>query len=300
MQIHNFIPVLIDCLKQWKNPPRENEFLIYYERILEPWLKPMLEDFKSYRDFSFFDCIRDVNWEQYRKKALTIDPQFEEARVKRCLSDVEGLLGQTLEGQVIVFGSFESIDGYARFHKGKHTVYFGVDENPGPSKYLDVLAVHELTHVAREGQASVWQGFGLSPTLTHDEFVEHLPLIEHLVNEGFSCLTSELLVPGLMPHEYTYQTTETYHYIMNHKDILNTTIHACLKDPAKRYVELYQPATYQAYNREYTGEFPLFAQYVWGWLFTKHLLHTFAGGDIKRLLKTSSKELVDAALQFKI
>src|SRR6201999_3644761 len=115
------------------------------------------------------------------------------------------LMGFKLEGEAILMGAFTAMDGYARFDRGTHRVFLGVDESHGRGRYLDVLIAHELTHVGRESRPEVGAGFGLNPRRTQAEVTESQPVVEHLMGEGFSCAVSELVVPGEPAWVYAYQ-----------------------------------------------------------------------------------------------
>src|SRR5262249_47291116 len=133
--------------------------------------------------------LSELDWSVYRKSALKLDPEREEARGKKHLRDVEKTFGFDLRGAIVLFGAFTAMEGYARFDQGEHRVFLGIDDfseagpRHGSGTYLDILEVHELTHVARESRPSVWEGWGLSPKMTHDEFSENQPVIEHVFGE---------------------------------------------------------------------------------------------------------------------
>lgn len=224
---------------------------------------------------------------------MDLDPGLEESRLRRSIESVEKLLGTTLTGEAVLFGSFTSMDGYARFEKGEHRVFLGVDENHGPGSYLDILITHELTHVARESVPEVWEGFGLNPKMTHDEFVENMPVIEHLMSEGFSCVVSELLNPKEDPWNYAYQTEHSLPQILLHGPAVDHAVHAQLAKGKGEYHELYDV-------ENYTPVLPRYAHYVWAWQWVKHLLKEIGKGDPKKLLGICSKELQNDALEFKL
>ncbi|MCW8140050.1 MAG: hypothetical protein KIT58_14220 [Planctomycetota bacterium] len=288
MQIHNHLPLLLDCLRRWEARPSLAAFEAEYVAPLSRWLSSTFIDSRR-----LYLALADLNWPAYRAEALALDPAREEARLRRRLADVEALFGAPLGGQALLFGAFTCMDGYARFDRGDHTVFLGVDESHGRGAYLDVLIAHELTHVVRESRPEVWAGWGLSLDMTNHEFTERLPVVEHLVNEGFSCVVSELLVPGEDRWHYAYQSEDDLARIVNHGPAVDAVVHAELRHPDGDYGRLYSPS-------RYGRSMPMFTHYVWAWQWVKRLLRTHAGGDPRRLVARCSKDLVDDALSFRL
>jgi len=295
MQIHNKLKLLLECLERWETLPSREEFEKSYLNPLLPLLRPMLEDFTGRFRYSLYDALESLNWEQYRKEALLLSADTEEKRIKQHLAAVEKLFQFELQGEIVLFGAFTFMDGYARFDRGTHRVYLGVDESHNRGAYLDVLHTHELTHVAREAMACVWSGWGLDPKMDHDAFVENQPVAEHLFNEGFSCVVSEILTPGEPPWAYAYQTEDSLAQIIEHAPAIDKVVHAELKKTQEKanYGRLYNVSAY-------IPEMPRYAHYVWAWQWVKQLLKEVAGGDPKKLVGACSKDFVDHALRFKL
>lgn len=289
LTIHNHLPLLLECLGRWKTRPGQLAFVSEYYEPLAALVGVVFDD----RGVSFHSALRAVDWEPYRRDALLLDPAAEEARLRRAIAGVEALLGVPLAGDAVLFGAFCLMDGYARFEKGEHTVYLGVDESHLQGRYLDVLEAHELTHVVRETRPSTWAGWGLDPKMTHDEFTEHLPVVEHLMNEGFACVASELVVPGESPWRYCYQTEESLQAVLAAAPKVDEVVRAELRHPDGDYGRLYAPW-------RYGPNMPSFTHYVWAWQWVKHLLHDVYAGDARRLVDTCSKELVEDALTFRM
>jgi hypothetical protein len=288
VEIRNHLPLLVDCVRRWETRPGLVAFETEYYAPLAPWLDTVFGDARS-----LYAQLLELTWAQYRTETLALDPAREEARLRRRLAQVEALFGLELGGEALLFGAFTCMDGYARFDRGAHCVYLGVDESHGRGAYLDVLIAHELTHVVRETRPSVWSGWGLSLDMTHDDFAEHLPVVEHLLNEGFSCAVSELLVPGEDPWHYAYQSEDSLARVVEHGPAVDAVVHAELRDPDGDYGRLYSP-------RRYGRLMPPFTHYVWAWQWAKHLLRTEAGGDPRRLVGRCSRELVESALAFQL
>lgn len=287
MKIHNQLPVLLDCLSRWEKRPSAKRFKAEYADVLRPVAGDFFDRFQS--------LIDSLNWEMYRNEALSIDPAREEKRLIDHIASVEELFGFELEGEILLLGAFTFMDGYARFDRGGHRVFLAVDESHGRGRYIDVLTTHELTHVARESRPEVWTGFGLDPKMSQAEFRENQPVIEHLMNEGFSCVVSEILVPGEPEHAYCYQTDESLRFIYKHGPALDRTIHQEIAKPAHKadYSSLYA-------TDSYTPEMPRYAHYAWAWQWSKHVLYSHCGGDPKELVSRCSKEFIPDALAFSI
>jgi hypothetical protein len=278
MKIHNHLPLLISCLEQWKTPPTRRQFEQDYALPLSQSLGDFFDD--------YHDVLEHLPWQQYRAHALQIDSQDIEERFRSHQAAVESLFGIPLAGEAHLLGTFHGMDGYARFERGTHEVFLGVDENFHRG-YLDILMVHELTHVARESRPEVWQGFGLDPRMTNEEFREHQPVIEHLFGEGFSCAVSELLVPGEPAWDYVYQTPDSIEEIHRHRRQIERLIHAELLREDGDYGNLYSIQ-------------PTYAHYCWAMQWVKTLLREEGHGNPRELLSRCSKEFIEHALAFRI
>jgi hypothetical protein len=295
VKIINLLPVYLDCLKRWETPPTRKQFDDEYMTPVQDWLAPMLEDFSDYRDGALlFEAIGDLNWSQYRTEAITLNSDGEMKRVETQLLNVESMFGLKLQGEIVLFGAFTMMDGYARFNQGTHRVYLGVDESHGRGRYLDILESHELTHVARESRASVWEGMGLKLSMTHDDFVAGQTVLEHLFSEGFSCAVSQKINPSHEDWNYVYQSRESLDEIYEKSAILDQVIHQELKKGATgNYRQLYRVA-------EYPEVLPRYAHYVWAWAWVSQLIKDYGDGDPKPLLGRCSLDFFDHALGFRL
>lgn len=293
LTIHNELPLLLDCLRRWTRPPTARELGEQYMAPLERLLRPMLEDFGMPWSGGLHPVLEGLDWEVYRRETLAIDPKHEEKRLRGHIRSVENLLGTELRGEVVLFGAFTAMDGYARFHQGSHRVYLGVDESHGRGAYLDILITHELAHVARESVPAAWLGFGLPPDMTHDAFVQSLPVIEHLFSEGFSCAVSELLNPEEDAWHYAYQSEDDYRKILEHGPAVDKTVHAELRSRHGNYGMLYDPS-------RYVPRLPRYAHYVWAWRWVKHLIESQGGGQPRAVLEHCAKDFEEDALAFKM
>lgn len=233
----------------------------------------------------FYDVLPALDWDAYRANAMLLDPAAEEARVRGHLRRVEELFGFELPGEICLMGSFHTYDGFARFERGRHRVYLGVDESHRNGKYVDILTVHELTHVARETRPEVWHAMGLDPLMERETYLESQTTMEHLFGEGFSCLVSELLVPGEPAWAYAYQTAASWRAVQAQAPLIDRIIKREIRDPNGDYGGFY-------------GMSPRYSHYVWAWLWARDVLRTVGGGDPRRLVGLGSPSLFEHALAF--
>lgn len=290
MQVLNLLPTLRSCLERWVVTPTEAQFQDEYLGPHQDVLAPLLYDFEGYRGFTLYSQLADLKWEEYRSKTLKdVHSEAEESGVRHQIKRVEAATGISLGGEVVLFGAFEMMDGYARFHNGQHRVFLGLDE-PFISQYAkDILVTHELTHVARESRPEVWGAHGLSHVLDHDHMVEVLPVVEHLFNEGYSCLVSEVLNPDQPAAKYTYQTAASFAIAMQNADSIDAAVRRALT--GGHYRELYD-------TEQYAVGTPRFAHYIWAWQWVKSLHEK--GLSVQALAREGSQAWVTDALQFSL
>lgn len=293
LKIYNQLEFFLNCLNKWKNPPSEDQFVQEYLSPQEGLMAPLLDDFKHIRGKPFYEFVQGIDWKKYRNHALKLDPQKEEKRVRSHAQAVEKSLGVNLKGEVVLFGAFTLMDGYARFDKGSHRVFLGVDESFDDDVYLNILMTHELTHVARESQPSVWEGFGLNIQMSHDEFQSRQPVVEHLFSEGFSCVLSQILNRTQSIWRYTFQTQKHLKHVFQHGDYVDKIVHEELQKTEGDYGLLYDESRYTPANVH-------LVHYIWAWEWVKELLRTVGKNDPKNLLKVSSAAWKKHALSFKL
>ena len=247
------------------------------------------EDFYS----ALTSIEREYGWARYREHALGLDAKREWQRLEDQFQGVERLLETSLTGEAILLGTFATMDGYARFDRGTHRVFLGVDESYANGRYVDILMAHELTHAARESQPTVWEGFGLSVNMTQDEFTDSQPVIEHLAGEGFSCFVSETLNPGEPAHFYAYQDEKSLEIIRQNAAAVDRVVHATIQSSTLPYYALYDTS-------RYGRQMPSYAHYVWAWQWIKSLCAKSYRGSPKDMLRVSSNEWIDSALSFRL
>jgi hypothetical protein len=292
MKIYDYLPLLSECIRRWEKMPTFEEFFEQYYSELIP------EVAVTFSAQGLYIALTELNWPEYRKLVLRLDPEKELKRLETQLHAVQNYFpGIPMEGEIILFGSFETMDGYARFEKGKHRVFLGVDESFEKDSYLDVLMAHELTHVVRESRPEVWEGFGLKIGMNHDQFTENLPVIEHLFSEGFSCAVSEILVPTKDTWHYSYQEEKDVAFLLKHAKGLNTRIHQEIKkDQVNKggdYSSLY-------WTSRYVPQMPDFSHYYWAWKWVNQVIQDFGGGDPRKVVSRTSKDFIEHALNFNL
>ena len=291
MKIHNLLPTFVQAMAKWERPPSANA-------LLEDYLFPhrdqldLILGVHEAKEIAH-DLARMSDWNEYRASILKMDPVAEESRLLRHKSDVERLFGFTLGGEVTLFGAFRYMDGYARFDRGSHRVFLGIDESFSDGSYIDILTTHELTHVARESRPQVWEGFGLNPLMSQAEFTQFQPVIEHLMGEGLSCLVSEILVPDQNPWLYAYQDQHSLQKIFKNSKKVDEAVRRELSSPDGDYGNLYS-------SRQYGVGMPGFTHYVWAWKWVTAVAQDFANGNFKSLVERCSKDFIEHALKFEL
>lgn len=286
MKVLNSLSILKSCLERWETLPDESDFIRHYAQPMAHYAGDMFMTWGVPFD-------SEAEWTRYRDEALYLDPAFEEKRVRHWISEMQKLLGFELQGEVLLCGAFEAMDGFARFERGNHKVFLGVDESHRLGPYLDILESHELTHVTREQRPEVWTGWGLDPKMERHVYLQSMPDIEHLFSEGIACAISEVLVPGQDPWKYCYQTEETFRYIISNAKAVDREIRKELSSPHGDWSRWYN-------GSRYNPEMPDYAHYVWAWIWIRTLLRERAGCSPKKLIGICSKDLIENALSFEL
>ncbi len=289
MILRNALPLFLECMRRWEKRPKPAQFEAEYAIPMREVVGDFFDDFYS----ALTDVDREFGWARYREHALGLDAEREQRRLELQLQGVEGLLETKLSGELFLLGTFATMDGYARFDRGTHRVFVGVDESYANGRYVDILMAHELTHAARESQPTVWEGFGLSVNMTQDEFTDSQPVIEHLAGEGFSCFVSETLNPGQPAHFYAYQDEKSFELIRQNAAAIDEVVHKTIRNPDLPYYSLYD-------LRRYRGPLPSYSHYVWAWQWIKSLCAKQYAGSPRAMLSVSSQEWVDSALEFRL
>jgi hypothetical protein len=161
MKIYDYLPLLSECIHRWEKMPTFEEF---YEQYYSELIPDVAVTFSAQ---GLYIALTELNWPEYRKLVLRLDPEKELQRLENQLHAVQNYFpGIPMEGEIILFGSFETMDGYARFEKGKHRVFLGVDESFEKDSYLDVLMAHELTIVPSIGRVAMSLRCPIFPTTT--------------------------------------------------------------------------------------------------------------------------------------
>ena len=289
MEIHNHLPHFLESMQRWEKLPKLTEFKDSYFRFIARDCEPIFDQAED-----LYGVLSDLNWAEYRADSLKLDSAREEKRLRKHLRAVEDFFNLDLKGEIVLFSAFTCMDGYARFDQGSHRVFLGVDESHGRGRYLDVLQVHELTHVVRESRPEVWEGFGLNLRMSHSEFTENQPVIEHLMGEGFSCAVSEILVPSHEIWHYAYQEKDSLEKIFKHSPSVDQVVHRELKlGKHGDYGNLYDTS-------QYRPRLPQLTHYVWAWQWVKQVIQDFGGGDPLKVVSRCSKDFVDHALEFEL
>lgn len=206
-------------------------------------------------------------------------------RAARTLEKVEAFFGHPLEGDLTLIAGFGRLDGYARFERGKHVVYIGVDYPEEADHYLDLIIAHELGHVVREGDPRTWEALGLSVDMSHDEFQERCPFEEHMIGEGLSTALSEAIFPGHAPHEYLFFNEDQAAWCAAHDAEIRSAL-AAFRKTAEAHYNLYARDAVAPGSPERT-------QYYWGFRAVRRAVA--AGRALRDLFRTPALEILKLA-----
>lgn len=284
MRVLNLLGLFKECMQAWDTPPPSAEIHRRYTRTLrghtgEDW------DWLAGEAHGL-----EIPWTTYRARILAMDPEGQERRVRQLAAQLQERLGVPITADVVLFSSFCSLDGFARYEKGAHRVYLGMDENLEDPEYLDILTVHELTHAARETQPKVWEGWGLPPKMEREHYLNSMPTLEHLFGEGYSCALSELLIPGLPAHRYVYLEEAEETLVRANRGAVNLAVNRELRlGDQGDFGKLYNPRTY-------SPPLPTMTHYWWAHHWVREVAKHFAAGDVTKLVGQCSKDFEEHAL----
>lgn len=103
-----------------------------------------------------------------------------------------------LPGEIHLIPSLGHTDGFARYDRGMHTVYLGIDHPDADLEYLKALTAHELSHVIRDHRPTTWAHLGKPLShITRREYLDATTAEEHLVSEGLATLFSQHVFPEI-------------------------------------------------------------------------------------------------------
>jgi hypothetical protein len=146
------------------------------------------------------------------------------------IEKVEKVFGHKLVGEVRLSPSLMRFDGFARYDSGSHVVWFGLDHPDADDDYLKVLMTHELSHVYRDHQPSVW-GFLKKPLveISRQEYLDNASALEHLASEGLATLFSQLVYPKVPLHVHHYYLPHEMQWCLENESKIEAAILGCLK-----------------------------------------------------------------------
>ncbi len=247
-------------------------------------LGPVLSDMEGWTA-PIADTLAGFDPARARRAIETAARRGYPGRAARTVEKVESFFGRPLDADLVLMAGFGRIDGYARFERGRHVVYIGIDYPEPADHYLDLIIAHEVGHVVREGDPATWKALGLDIDMTHDEFTERCPFEEHMLGEGLSTALSEAIYPGHAPHEYLYFTPEQWDWCRAYaKDIA----------AALRRFRGTREEHYALYARDaITPGSPERCQYFHGWMAVRSLLER--GHDLRDVFRRGANEILEMA-----
>lgn len=151
-------------------------------------------------------------------------------KAPQIIKKVEKAFGKALSGELRLSPSLMRFDGYARYDRGHHTVWFGVDHPDADEDYLHVLLAHELSHVYRDHCPGVW-GFLKKPLkqISRQEYLDHMSPQEHLASEGLATLFSQSVYPSVPLHVHHYYFPEEMRWCLENFEKIDKALVNCLK-----------------------------------------------------------------------
>jgi hypothetical protein len=255
-----------------------------YVRPNEAVLRPLLADWEAWSR-PFAQTLESFDVAKARRAIAAAARRGYPARAGRTAAAVERFFGRGLDADLALIAGFGRLDGYARFERGRHTVYIGADYPAEEDHYLDLIIAHEVGHVVREGDPRTWAALGLGIDMTHEEFQERCPFEEHMLGEGLSTALSEAIFPGHGPEEYLYFTPEQYAWCAAHDAEIRAGL-AAFRGTAEAHYGLYARDAIAPGSPERT-------QYYWGYALVRKLLA--AGRDLRALFETPAREILALA-----
>ncbi len=182
-------------------------------------LAPLLADWEAWSR-PFARTLESFDPAQGRRAIEASRRRGYPERARRAIEAVERFFGRALAGDMALIAGFGRLDGYARFDRGRHVVYIGVDYPEEADHYLDLIVAHELGHVVREGDPRTWEALGFSIDMSHEEFTERCPFEEHMIGEGLSTALSEAIFPGHGAHEYLFFNPAQHSWCAAHEEAI--------------------------------------------------------------------------------
>ena len=132
---------------------------------------------------------------------------------------------KNLPGEIHLVPSQGQIDGFARYDRGTHTVYLGIDHPDADLDYLKALTAHELSHVIRDHRPGTWAHLGKPLTqVTRKEYLDATTAEEHLVSEGLATLFSQYVFPEINARTHHFYDLEEWQWIQTNQHSIDQAL----------------------------------------------------------------------------
>lgn len=211
---------------------------------------PFLDDFKKQQDFQkVVERQRELNSLVRMAGEWGIDlqnvnrwlssPEYTKNRenaqnfvvkIKAYVKKIEDIFKMELPGELRLSPSLMQFDGFARYDRGEHTVWFGIDHPDADEPYLEALLAHELSHVYRDHQPEVWKKLAKPlREVSRKEYLEAMTPQEHLVSEGLATLFSQVVFPQTPLHVHHFYFEHEMRWCLENRDKIHSKIVECLK-----------------------------------------------------------------------
>lgn len=260
---------------------------VFEEEYLAPgrgFLGPLLADMEGWTS-PLRETLREFDPARARRAIERALDRGYPGRARGTAEKVEAFFGRSLDADMVLLAGFGRIDGYARFDRGRHVVYIGVDYPEPEDHYLDLIISHEVGHVVREGDPAIWRALGLDIDMSHDRFTEVCPFEEHMIGEGLSTALSEAIYPGHPLHEYLYFEPEQFDWCRAYQGDIARYLRR-FRGTAERHYELYARDAITPGSPERT-------QYFHGWMAVRKLMKE--GRSLRELFALPAAEVLRLA-----
>lgn len=139
---------------------------------------------------------------------------------------------KTLPGEIHLVPSQGHVDGFARYDRGHHTVYLGIDFPDADVNYLKALTAHELSHVIRDHRPETWAHLGKPlPHITRREYLDATSAEEHLVSEGLATLFSQHVFPEIDARTHHFYDPIEWAWVTANAESIDLALTRTLTDP---------------------------------------------------------------------
>jgi len=167
--------------------------------------------------------LRDIDYYKSvtrKRKSWSLSEAIGEIHTK-----AEEILCRNINCRVVFFYTLGcSSDGITVYSQGTPVVFIGVDYPGADIEYIQLIASHELSHVARDTIPGLMEAYGAHIKMSQKEILSLTPFKEHFIGEGLATLFSSLLFPGKRRRDYLFYGDEAYKWCFENFKIIEEKI----------------------------------------------------------------------------